>query len=64
MDWKVGQLVIYQNEDIVEIGKIKSMKEHWAFVNYHSGETAAMTDYKFLKPIINDYCILSTNLGG
>lgn len=63
-DFKVGQLVIYKNRDMVEIGKIKSLKEEGAFVYYHSGSTAAFTNYSLLLPIINDYCIKKDILGG
>ena len=63
-NFKEGQLVIYSNGSTYEIGKIKTLKEHGAFVFYHTGETAALTSYADIKPIVNDYCITATRLGG
>ena len=45
--FKVGELVVFVGKDpdneiyTVEIGKIKKLCEDGAFVNYHTGETAA-----------------------
>ena len=64
MEYKVGQLIIYKKGDTFQIGKIKTLKDEGAFINYHSGETASMTSYKNMYPIENDYCILKTILGG
>ncbi|WP_148464854.1 hypothetical protein [Peptoniphilus harei] len=56
--FKEGQLVLYEGTFGFEIGKIKKIKgKHRAFVWYHSGDTAALTDLKLLNPIVNDYCI-------
>lgn len=53
-----GQLVIYKGANGYEIGKIKRIKnDNQAFIWYHSGDTAALTDLKLLNPIVNDYCI-------
>lgn len=49
--------MIYEDFEKPMIGKIKSIKGNRAFVYYHTGDTAALTDLKLLKPIINDYCI-------
>lgn len=46
----------------VEIGKIKRLCKDGAFVYYHTGDTAAKTDYKDLYKIRNSYAI--NNLGG
>lgn len=62
--FKENQLVVYKNGDKFEVGKIKTLKEHGAFIWYHSGETAALTNYEDIHPIINEHCILKTNLGG
>lgn len=59
-----GQYVIYRNGPKVELGKIKSLKEDFAFVYYHSGETAASTRYEDIYPIDNEYVIEKTILGG
>ena len=63
-NFKVGQLIIYFNGSNYEIGKIKTIKDNGAFIFYHSGETAALTSYADIKPIVNDYCITATRLGG
>lgn len=63
-EFKTGQLIIYENGENIEIGKIKSLTNTGAFINYHSGETAALTDFRLIKPIINETCITKTNLGG
>ncbi len=56
-EFKEGQLVLYEGTFGFEIGKIKKLKgKRRAYVWYHSGDTAALTDLKLLKPIINDYC--------
>ena len=46
----------------VEIGRIKKLCDNGAFVYYHTGDTAAKTDYKDLYKIKNKYAI--KNLGG
>lgn len=62
--FKEGQLVIYQNGDKYEIGKIKSVTINGAFVYYSSGETAAKTPYYLMHPLVNEYVIGETSLGG
>ena len=57
-EFKEGQLVLYEGTFGFEIGKIKRLKgKSRAYVWYHSGDTAALTDLKLLNPIVNDYCI-------
>lgn len=57
-EFKEGQLVLYEGAFGFEIGKIKKIKgKHTAYVWYHSGDTAALTDLKLLSPIVNGYCI-------
>lgn len=46
----------------VEIGKIKRLCKDGAFVYYHTGDTAAKTNYKDLFKINNAYAI--DKLGG
>lgn len=46
----------------IEIGKIKRLCNDGAFVYYHTGSTAAKTDYKDLYKIKNAYAL--DNLGG
>lgn len=46
----------------IEVGKIKKLCKDGAFVYYHTGDTAAKTDYKDLYKIKNAYAI--GNLGG
>lgn len=58
MDFQKGQLVIYKGSNGYELGKIKKIKDNnSAWVWYHSGDTAALTDFDLIKPLINDYCI-------
>ena len=66
--YKEGQLVAYMPTDFngniykIEIGKIKRLCDDGAFVWYHTGDTAAKTDYNDLYRIDNEYAIY--NLGG
>lgn len=56
--FKEDQLVLYKGVNGYEIGKIKRIRnDDKAFVWYHSGDTAALTDFDLIQPIINDYCI-------
>lgn len=57
MNFKEGQLVIYVGFDDMMIGKIKRITGNKAFVYYHEGDTAALTDFSLLRPINNEYCI-------
>lgn len=57
-EFKEGQLVLYKGVNGCEIGKIKRIRnDDKAFIWYHSGDTAALTDFDLIRPIINDYCI-------
>ena len=68
-EFKKGELVVFIGKspdgDIytVEIGKIKKNCKDGAFVNYHTGETAAKTNYKDLYKLKNSYVIEKENLG-
>ena len=64
MNFKVGELIIYQNGDSYEIGKIKRLCDDGAFVFYHGGSTASKTPYDCMHKLINAYCITETTLGG
>ena len=64
MNFKVGELIIYQNGDRYEIGKIKRLCDDGAFVFYHEGSTASKTPYDCMHKLINTYCITETTLGG
>lgn len=59
-----GQYIIYKNGDRYEIGKIKRITQDGAFVWYSCGDTAAKTPFDCMHPIINDYVIGETGLGG
>ncbi len=61
-----GDLVIYQNGDRFEVGKIKTMckDRQAAFVWYHEGDTASMTPCSKLSRIANAYALGRTRLGG
>ena len=63
-EFKVGQYVIYHNGDRYELGRIKTLHEDGAFVAYHSGETGAKTPYDLMHPLVNEFVIVSTRLGG
>lgn len=63
-DFKENELIIYQNGDRFEIGRIKRIVEDGAFVYYHSGDTASKTPFDCMHKLINDCCIIETNLGG
>ena len=63
-DFKVGDLIIYQNGDRFEIGKIKRMVDDGAFVWYSTGETAAKTPFDVMHKLLNSYVITETELGG
>ena len=57
-EFKEGQLVLYKGVDGFIIGKIKRIRnDNKAFVWYHGGDTAALTNFGLLQPILNDYCI-------
>lgn len=59
MEFQKGQLVIYKGTNGYEIGKIKRIKDNnSAWIWYHSGDTAALTDFNSIKPLTNDYCVL------
>ena len=62
--FKEGELIIYQNGDRFEIGKIKRITEDGAFVWYHEGETAAKTPFDCMHKLVNAYAILDDSLGG
>lgn len=59
-----GEYIIYQNGEKYELGKIKRLTDHGAFVYYSEGETAALTPYDTMHKLINEYVIGETSLGG
>ena len=59
----VGELILYQNGDRYEIGKIKKLTSNGAFVWYSEGETAAKTSYSDMKKILNRHCITDDKFG-
>lgn len=65
--FKEGELVVFIGKDpegkiySIEVGKIKKLCKDGAFVYYHTGDTAAKTDYKDLYKIRNAYAV--NNLG-
>lgn len=62
--FRPGDLIIYQNGDRFEIGKIKRLVDDGAFVWYSSGETAAKTSFSDMRPLRNAHVITDTSLGG
>lgn len=63
-NYKVGQYIIYHNGDHYELGRIKTLHPDGAFVAYHSGETGAKTPYDMMHPLVNEFVIQKTMLGG
>ena len=63
-NFKEHQLIIYQNGDKFEIGKVKRITNNGAFVYYSSGDTAAKTPFDLMHPLVNAYTIIETSLGG
>lgn len=58
MQFKEGQLVVFKRPDGYSIGKIKKIKDKTsAWIWYHSGDTAALTDLSLIGPLFNDYCL-------
>lgn len=62
-DFKENELIIYQNGDSFEIGRIKRLCEDGAFVYYHEGETASKTPYDCIHKLRNAYTIEAAALG-
>lgn len=62
--FKEGEHIIYHNGNRYEIGKIKKITDNGAFVYYSSGETAALTSFKDMHKLVNEYVIGETSLGG
>lgn len=60
VEFKEGQLIVYKGSNGYEIGKIKKIKDgKSAWIWYHSGDTAELTDLEnFVYPINNDYCVV------
>ena len=63
-DFKEGELIIYQNGDRYEIGKIKRITDNGAFVYYSEGDTASKTPFDCMHKLTNAYTIKKTALGG
>lgn len=58
MQFREGQLIIYEGSNGYELGKIKKIKDNKsAWVWYHGGDTAALTPFDKIKPLINAYCL-------
>ena len=63
-DFKVGEYIVYQNGDRIELGKIKRITDDGAFVSYSSGDTATKTPFSCMHKLANEYVIGETSLGG
>ena len=53
--FEIGEVVLYQNGERFELGVVKSIRENGYFVNYHTGDTAALTNERDLHKIANSY---------
>ena len=62
-DFYEGELIIYQNGDRYEIGKIKRITDTGAFVYYSDGNTAAKTPFDCIHKLTNSYVVTNTSLG-
>lgn len=63
-DFYEGELIIYQNGDRYEIGKIKRITDIGAFVYYSDGDTAAKTPFDCMHKLTNSFVVTNTSLGG
>lgn len=64
-DLRPGQLVIYTDGTIYEIGKVKRIADdHHVFIWYSEGDTAEKTSFDRVFPIRNAETIKETSLGG
>lgn len=63
-DFHEGELIIYQNGDRYEIGKIKRITDTGAFVYYSDSHTAAKTPFDCMHKLTNSYVVTDTSLGG
>lgn len=63
-EFKEGQYIIYVNGDRYELGRIKSIQKDGAFIAYHEGETGAKTPFDLMHPLMNEFTIKKTTLGG
>lgn len=63
-NFREGELIIYQNGDRYELGKIKRITDTGAFVCYSEGDTAAHTPFDCMHKLTNSYVITKTSLGG
>ena len=63
MNFKENEIVLYQNGDKFQVGRIKRLCDDGAFVWYHSGDTAAKTPYENLHKLQNATCLTNTALG-
>lgn len=56
LQFEEGEVVIYQNGNTFELGVVKKkLFNNTYFVNYHTGDTAALTDAYNLHKIKNAY---------
>jgi hypothetical protein len=63
--YRPGEYFVYKNGDSYEIGKVfKPAGNDAYFCFYSSGETAAKTPVSVMHKLVNNYCIIDTNLGG
>jgi hypothetical protein len=62
--FKVGQYIVYHNGDRYEIGRVKEITKDGAFVSYTQGTGGSLTLFSDMHPLVNDYCIDKTTLGG
>lgn len=63
-EFKQGDLVVYMNGRVVQLGRVKSVTEHGVFVYYHEGNTASSTSLDKLFKVDNAYCVQQDSLGG
>ena len=66
IEFKPGELFIYQNGNKYEIGKVKRLNNDGTgyFCWYHTGSTTANTPRECMHKLVNAYVIEKDNLGG
>jgi len=53
--FEIGEVVLYQSGELFELGVVKNVGSKGYFVNYHTGDTAVLTNKRNLHKIANEY---------
>lgn len=63
MNFSVGELIIYSDNDVYEIGKVESLCTDGAYVYYTEDKKTHKTPYENMHHLLNKQCIHKTYLG-